>query len=539
MFVSPKGVRMLLPERAEGYCAKNSPDTLFRFRVLFVYPNVQRVRTPQLGIAVLSSCVKAIGGETRLFDVTTLARGTEVQAFKDAVAEWRPNLLAYSVRSNEWPLTLELLAAGRALGVPQIIGGPHPTHAPEETIPHVDALVIGEGEGAMMDIVRHLATRSSLAGIPNTWVNTPDGVVKTAKRDLIADLDAVPLPDWGLFGQTHYRQSYISRIMGGVEVVAAIEGSRGCPFTCSYCSNEALMGQYAGQGKWRREKSPERIVEELEAFRAQWGRLDFVYWVDEIWMTGLDRLKRFRDLYKPQIGAPFSIMERPECITEEKVRVSADAGLRFIAIGLESGDEDLRTGLLNRRTRLETLEQAFLLPKKHGIKVHAFTMVGLPGQDVRSMLKTWRFMRRVRPNSAQFTVFYPLKGTRLYHQTVATGMYRPSEMGEDYYHGSVLTQKEISPGLVQRYQRLFSVYATKPGVWPALAFHFYRTVVPAYWLRFVVLPTVWRRAGYYWARSGQVYRSGGLAEWARRAWRVLRGWPAAIIGRVPRTGPSH
>lgn len=509
------------------------------FKVLFVYPNVQRVRTPQLGIAVLSACLKRIGATTRLFDVTTIHRGGELAAFKQAIEDYQPDLLAYSVRSNEWPLALELITHGRSLGLGQIVGGPHPTHAPEETIPHADAMVVGEGEGAIMDVVRRLAADQPLAGVANTWVNTDDGVVKTPKRDLIADLDLVPLPDWRLFGPAHFRQSYISRIMGGVELVGAIEGSRGCPFTCSYCSNEALMNQYAGQGKWRREKSPERIVEELEAFRAEFGRLDFVYWVDEIWLTNTERLKRFRDLYKPRIGVPFSIMERPECITEEKVRVSADAGLRFIAIGLESGDEELRTGLLNRRTTAESLIQAFTLPKKYGIKVHAFTMVGLPGQDVKSMMKTWRFVRRIRPDTAQFTVFYPLKATRLYDRTIEMGMYQPSEMGENYYHGSVLKQKGISPGLVQRYQELFSTYATKSGVWPVVAFHFYRTVVPAYWLRFVIPPKVAGFMRYYWARSRQLYRSGGLKEVWGKALAVLRRSATVGSRRIARPGAPN
>lgn len=137
----------------------------------------------------------------------------------------------------------------------------------------------------------------SLVGIPNTWVNTKHGVIKTPKRDLISNLDVVPLPDWRMFDNEHYEKSFIRTVMGGgVEVVVPIEGSRGCPFTCTYCSNTTLMEDYRGHGRWRREKSPERIVEELAAFRREFGALDFVYWVDEIFLTGIDRLKRFRDL---------------------------------------------------------------------------------------------------------------------------------------------------------------------------------------------------------------------------------------------------
>ena len=470
-----------------------------RFRVLFVYPNIQRIRTPQLGIAILSSCLKRIGAETRLFDTTSLPRGEEAEPFENLLREFEPDLIAYSLRSNEWPLAKELLAIGRARNVPQILGGPHATHAPDESILEADALVIGEGEGAIMDIARALASGKPLTGIANTWVSTGEtglpgesGVVKAPKRDLIHDLDTVPLPDWRLFPKEHYEKSYIRTVMGGgVELVAAIEGSRGCPFTCTYCSNTTLMEDYRGHGRWRREKSPERIVDELDAFRREFGGLDFVYWVDEIFLTGVERLKRFRDLYRNRIGAPFSIMERPECITEEKMAIIAEAGLHYVAIGLESGDEALREKLLNRKTSRDVLERSLKLPKTFGVKVHVFTMLGLPGQDEASMMKTWTFMREVEPTTAQFSFFFPLKGTPLYDQSIAMGLYDPKEIVENYHTGSVLRQEDvITQKLLLRYHELFTEYATRPGVWPVVAFHVCRKSGLAFWLLFTVLPPV-------------------------------------------------
>ncbi|MEE9294278.1 MAG: radical SAM protein [Phycisphaerae bacterium] len=504
------------------------------FKVLFVYPNVQRTRTAQVGIAVLSACLKRMGGQTRLFDSTTLHRGHEMESFQRAVDEYQPDLLAYSVRSAEWSLVRELLALGKSRGIRQIAGGPHPTHAPEETIPHVDALVIGEGEGPITDIVRRLQAGESIAGIPNTWVNTPDGVVKSPKRDLIPDLDILPLPDWRLFDDIHHRHSYIRDVMGDYEVVAAIEGSRGCPFTCTYCSNSALMESYAGHGSWRREKSPQRIMEELTSFRDTFGSLDFVYWVDEIWLTGLERLKRFRDLYKPLIGAPFSIMERPECVTEEKIKVIADAGLYCICIGLETGDEDLRTRLLDRRTKLDVLRRAFTLPKRYGIKVHAFTMLGLPGQDAASLMKTWRFMRDIMPHSAQFTIFFPLKGTRLHDQVVQMGLYDGKGTVEDVYEGTVLRQECIDKKLVCRYRWLFQTYAIRPGWWPIIAFHVCRKVGLAYWLLFKAGPACSRAIRYQFGRLNNLRRcTPGVA--LRKIARNMVAVPGAAVSRLTRS----
>ena len=510
------------------------PDT--EFKVLFVYPNIQRVRTPQLGIAVLSACLKRIGAQTRLFDSTELTRGSELEAFQQAVEEYQPDLVAYSVRFNEWSLTTELAAYGKARGLTQIMGGPHATHAPEEAIDHADAIVVGEGEGAIMDIVRHLATGKPLAGIPNTWVNTNAGVVKTPKRDLIPDLDLVPLPDWRLFANLHYQKSYIAAMMR-VKLVAAIEGSRGCPFTCTYCSNESLMSSYAGQGKWRREKSPARIVEELRTFREEFEGLDFVYWVDEIWLTGVQRLRHLRDLYKAEIGVPFSIMERPECVTEEKIEIGGDAGLHFIAIGLESGDEELRTKLLNRHTKVASLVEAFTLPKKYGIKVHAFAMLGLPGQGTASMLKTWRFLRRIMPDTAQFSIFYPLEGTRLYEQTIQMGLYNPANTAENYYSGSVLKQDGIDDRLLLRYQRLFQLYATKKGIRPVIAFHLYRTLGPAYRLRHELAPRIAAQLACDWQRLKNLRRCGPR-EALRKILRNLIELPTTLVSRVAGAGRS-
>ena len=448
--------------------------TTCRCRVLFVYPNAQRVHTPQLGIASLSACVKRIGGQTALFDITTLERGTELDGFRQALDAFDPDMVAFSVRSNEWPLTQQMAAHAAERNVLTVAGGPHATYAPDDTIAHVDRVVIGEGEGAIMDLVRAHAMGWDDTDIPNTWHKHNGQVIRNAKRSLIENLDEVPFPDWRLFDDVHYTDSYLKGVAESMDVVAAIEGSRGCPFTCTYCSNERLMRDYKGLGRWRREKSPERLVDELVAFRNTFGDLQFVYWVDEIWLTGAERLAEFRDLYKAAVNVPFSIMERPECITEEKIRIIADAGLHTVAIGLESGDQKPRESLLNRKTSRETLVQAFTLPKRHGVRVHAFTMLGLPEQDEASMVLSWKFMRDIRPDTAQFSIFYPLKGTVLYDQTVSTGLYDPGTEMQDYYSGSPLRQDGISNTTIMRYQYLFQAYATRDGVWASIAFHLAR-----------------------------------------------------------------
>jgi len=483
-----------------------------RFRLLLVYPNVQRVKTPQVGLTMLSACAKKIGADCELFDVTGMDPGTELQGFEAKIRDFKPDLIGLSVRSFEWNLGLDMLKVCEKHNIQVVVGGPHVTSAAEDVIEEADLLVIGEGEGALLDLIRALATGQPYTDVPNVWCRVDGRVFKNDKRNLIPDLDVLPFPDWRAFADFHFTESAIipetisSRLK--TQLVGAIEGSRGCPFQCTYCSNERVMRDYKGLGTWRREKSPQRMVDELAALREEYGALDFVYWIDEIWLTDKQRLSDFRDLYKEVIHAPFSIMERPECIVEDKIEIMADAGLHLICIGLESGDHELRQKILKRKMTRETMVRAFTLPKKHGINVHAFTMVGLPDQDVKSMMHTWDFIREVMPHSAQFTIFQPLKGTILYDQAVETGMYNPSVGAGDYYRSSLLDQDCIDHETVKRYQRMFQRLAIKPGIWPVIKFRLARRYDWAY--RLFVGDSGWYASEWRRFRSSSIKDKCGI-----------------------------
>lgn len=71
-------------------------------KVLFVYPNISRARTPQLGLCMIAAVARNLGHECALYDLTTIPEGEEIAAFESQVASFGPDLVAVSVRSNEW-----------------------------------------------------------------------------------------------------------------------------------------------------------------------------------------------------------------------------------------------------------------------------------------------------------------------------------------------------------------------------------------------------------------------------------------------------
>lgn len=430
-------------------------------RILFVYPNVTRQRSPQLGICMIAAVAHGLGHECDLYDLTTIPEGDEVRAFRSKLAGFDPDLLAVSCRSNEWSFVSQLFQSVDVDDILKVFGGPHATVAPEDVINIADIVVRGEGEDTFSELLKGIANGEDITHIAGSWVKQDTTVIKNQVRNLIQDVDGLPFPDWRIFDDVHYYGSYVKQHFKGAKVVGTFEVSRGCPYACTYCTNDYVRTLYKGKGKWRREKSPERIVEEVSLFRDEYG-LDCVYWVDEVVLTTIDRLEAFRELYSSEIGAPFYFMERPENVTDKKTQIIREAGAEMIAIGIESGDDDTRRNTLNRRHSRQAVISAFRTAKKHGLTTHAFTMIGLPGEDRNSLRKTFSVLRDAQPDTVQTTIFYPLRGTKLYEEVVDEGLFDPTTpMPDNYYTRSYLSIPESKNKELLRWQYILTNYDSR------------------------------------------------------------------------------
>lgn len=405
---------------------------------------------------MIAAIAHQLGHETAMYDLTTIPNGKEIPFFQSKLGSFSPDMLAVSCRSNEWPFIKHLLRSVDAGNILKVFGGPHTTSVPEEVISIADIAVIGEGEDTFREILERITSAKDITDIAGCWVKQDGRIIKNEMRNLISDLDKLPFPYWKIFEGVHYYNSYIKRFFKGSKVVGTFEGSRGCPYNCNYCMNNYIRTLYAGKGKWRREKSPERIVQEVQLFRNEYG-LDCVSWIDEVVLTSSDRLRKFRDLYASQVGAPFFFMERPENMIDEKVNIISQAGARRVSIGIESGDEDIRKNILNRQYSQETVVSAFRTARKYGLITHAFTMLGFPGEDRNSLKKTYRLLRKAQPDTVQTAIFYPLPRTKLYERVVNEGLFDPgTAMPENYYEWSYLNFPESKKRELLKWQGILT-----------------------------------------------------------------------------------
>ena len=435
-------------------------------KVLLVYPNISGTLTPQIGILALGTYLLEKGVDASVCDLSFTDAKNYSDYLHKNIVKYKPDLVAFSCRTMEFSLTRELAMQTRKLnpGLMIVVGGPHATFEPNEIAAFADFGVMGDGEEALLDIVTYLdkGKKDKIKSIENVFYQKDDNVIVNPMRPLF-QLNNSPMPRFELFDERHYTTHSFLGLVPGASVCGVFEGSRGCPYKCTYCSSPTLMEMSKGNGKWRREKPVPQIRAEIDKFKSIYG-LEMIYFVDEVMMTSDQRTTDFRNGLQ-DLNIPFVFMYRPELIKENRVRDMKAAGAYSCSIGIESGNEGFREQLLKRRMKDKRIIESYQVMKEIGIKTHSFIMIGLPEQTPAIMEDTYDLLREIQPDSAQATTFYPLPATALYKQTIDSGLFTKQDYPFSYYGETYLNFNKRQKKMIRRYVDIINVglWKKKPG----------------------------------------------------------------------------
>jgi anaerobic magnesium-protoporphyrin IX monomethyl ester cyclase len=366
-------------------------------RILFVE---KQIDYEPLGLLYLSAVLREAGHEVRL------AVASDEDPVEVARA-WRPDVLGYSVYTGSQTYYRDLNQRIReSVEAVSAFGGPHPTYFPEFVEePGVDAVCLGEGEEAMLDLVEALAAGHRLSGIENWWFKGANGdIERNPVRRPQHDLDELPFPDRDLlFAKDDYsRQAGIKHFIT----------SRGCPYDCSYCFNHALAELYRGQGRRLRQMSVDRVVEEVKGVQARYP-LQFVVFLDDLFIVHAGWLRELAAKFPREVGLPFFCNVRANLVTPEKVALLKEAGCASVGMGLETGNEALRNEILNRNLSDEQIVEASRLIREAGIGLLTTNMLGLPGGTLALDFETLVLNHACRPDYANAFLYQPYPRTEL------------------------------------------------------------------------------------------------------------------------------
>jgi anaerobic magnesium-protoporphyrin IX monomethyl ester cyclase len=362
-------------------------------------------------------------------DETKYIVGLSRQTMEERLSQWKPEVVIIEIPFSGWSrYAFEVAATVKKVNrnITVALFGLHPSARPESclTNPYVDFVVIGEPENTVWELVEALeAGKQDFEGIYGLGFRKKGKPVLTRQRALIEDLDSLPFPARHLLPmETYFEAVKENPLRGEVRKPwTVIITSRGCPYSCVFCSNGVVWGR-----KWR-PRSPKKVVDELEHVVNAFGikQVDFLddnMTLDKKRMTEICDLIIERGLHVEWF-TPNGI--RADTLDEALLKRMKEAGCKKIRIAPESGVQRVVDDIIKKNQNLTDVEKAVVLARKAGIRVGCFFVMGLIGETKEDIEKTIAFAYKLRTLGAEgfhFSIATPVYGTELYEQAVKSGV---------------------------------------------------------------------------------------------------------------------
>ncbi len=295
---------------------------------------------PPLGLINLATALKGSPHRVKIFDFPLAIRLKELRLGKEIYAECarqilaaEPDIAAFSVQCTTYPPAVQIAGRLKELkpGLKIVFGGHNAAFVDEATLtrfPFVDVIVRGEGEITFPELIRALDGRNGLDRIAGITFRNGSGVARTPDRELIEDLDLLPLSDYGFVASPSvYRDACELQ-----RSIAILEVGRGCPHRCIYCSQSLI---------WKRRTrtfSVERLIREMQNLARNFGV--------ECFLLAYDQFTTNRKFVTEFCGSvidaglshiPWYCISRLDTVDEDILKLMREAGCESMCYGIDSG----------------------------------------------------------------------------------------------------------------------------------------------------------------------------------------------------------
>jgi radical SAM superfamily enzyme YgiQ (UPF0313 family) len=297
---------------------------------------------PPLGLLNLATMVSGPDRPVLIHDLVLALRRKELKRGEslydecaEMILERAPDMVGFSAQCTTFPGVVQIARRLKALrkDLLIVVGGHNASFVDERTLasfPWIDAVVRGEGETTFRELVEAWEGDRDLRGVEGLTFRKGSQVLRNPDRDLIPDLNTLPLPDYSLVPSfSAYRDA-----CGIPRSIAILEVGRGCPHRCVYCSESRL---------WRRRTrtfSVDRLVREMEGLHARHGAECFLLAYDQftadrafvedfcrrVISSGLNRL-------------PWYCISRLDTVDAPLLRLMREAGCESMCYGIDSGSK--------------------------------------------------------------------------------------------------------------------------------------------------------------------------------------------------------
>jgi radical SAM superfamily enzyme YgiQ (UPF0313 family) len=298
-----------------------------------------------------------------------------------------------------------------------IVGGGYPTIFPERCLKDndVDDVVIGEGESTLLHILNRynrLEDKEFVSKYPLESYMSRDedtGVVISNERTGYIPLEELPSPAWEYLDIEKYIKNSGDRSL-------PVEGSRGCPYRCSFCCSNITWGRKV------RYKPVENLLSEIKKISEKFSLNTLSFVDDNLSMSKkwiIEFFTRLIDLKLPvKCGASnFSVLH----LDEEIIDLMKTAGMKGFGIAVETGSLEMQK-VVKKNLDFDLVRKIVGIMKEKDMEIHICWMIGFPGETMSQIKSTFDFARELRAHSNQFLTVLPYPGTQLFDEAKAAGL---------------------------------------------------------------------------------------------------------------------
>ncbi|MFH1742176.1 MAG: radical SAM protein [bacterium] len=309
----------------------------------------------------------------------TYTTGKEVSLLLDLLERIDPAWTGFAFASINFGLAEFLTRAVRSRfpKTPIVWGGVDSTFNPEENIQYPDVLCVGEGEYSVREWVHAFSKGEEKTSIPSLWFNLGHGEIRrNAIAPLEQNVDNFPFPDFDIDRKHVILEDAILDSPGfpyppktHLHTNFVTMGTRGCPFTCTYCASGHSDQLYPGQ-KFVRRRSVDNIISELRMRKRTWSTpLERVEFYDDVLPMSAAWVEELSRRMATEIGLPFFGYTHPNVGKPESLQALANGGCAYLIMGIQSGSQRTLEEYYGRRHSAEKIKEAVRNIRDAGMRV--------------------------------------------------------------------------------------------------------------------------------------------------------------------------
>jgi anaerobic magnesium-protoporphyrin IX monomethyl ester cyclase len=339
-----------------------------------------------------------------------------------------------------------------------VVGGQHFSFTAEESLanfPEIDFIVRGEGEVTLAELIKTLNENGNVKDVKGLSFRHNGEIVHTPQRELIQNLDLLPYPAYHLIEENI--KSYHFAMMAGKQArYMILEGSRGCDFKCSFCTQWKHWN-----GTWRT-KSPKRIADEMQYLNEKFGGTFF-------WLTddNFGYKKRGKELYQELKKRRFHqdvswfFQARTDDIANNPDLVAKlnNVGNNWILIGIENSSPTILKDL-KKNLKVSDAKKAVKTLNENNILTQSMFIIGSRKDTVESIENLRQFSLELETQLAIYTVLTPYPGTEVYKTAQQNGWIEDTNYSNyDMVHAimptDTLSTREVQEELFRCYRSFY------------------------------------------------------------------------------------